>query len=186
MADGQATGPSAEDDFVRELAARRRDLEREFNDKQRELKAQHQRRLDALQTEQADWEAHKRSKTKELADREERLRRHEERAQADARKVAATRDDLQMRKRHVEELEAAKHDADAAQAALQARVDAAETRSAASHRTALQMGFVGILGPAAALLADRLGGSTAAALILWGTLGAAVLLLATRVDWTGR
>jgi chromosome segregation ATPase len=183
----RADPPSqADDDFQRELAARRKDLEREFNDKSRELKAQHQRRLDALHQEQADWEEHKRAKTKDLADREEKLRKHEERARGDARKVAATRDDLQMRKRHVEDLEAAKRDAEAVQAALQERIDAAEKRSSASHRTALQMGFVGILGPAAALLADRFGGSTAAAFILWGTIGAAVLLLATRVDWTGR
>ncbi|HEX2066862.1 MAG TPA: hypothetical protein VHI93_08630, partial [Candidatus Thermoplasmatota archaeon] len=65
----------------RELAARRRELEREFGLKRAELKAQHQRRLDLLRQEQVDWQEHRRRQAKELADRTEKVRRNAANAQ---------------------------------------------------------------------------------------------------------
>lgn len=71
----------AEEDFRRELAARRRDLEDEFSAKLRELKAQERRRMDRMEADRSDFEQYRREKGKELADREHRLRGREGRVE---------------------------------------------------------------------------------------------------------
>ena len=90
----------------REFLARRRDLEREFDGKLRDLKAQHKRLVDRLEQDRAEWETRRKQQQKDLADREERLRRREDNkeraveAKADERKE---RDALRLRIRELEE-----------------------------------------------------------------------------------
>ncbi|MHB1261597.1 MAG: hypothetical protein ACYC2H_07755 [Thermoplasmatota archaeon] len=148
--DGEAS--TADEDFQRELRARRKDLEREFDDKQRELKAQHQRRMDALRQEQADWEEVRRQRTKELADREEKLRRGEERLHKDTHKTVTAKDEAGALRKQVEAMEAARRAEMTADAAREGRVVAAEAAAKKAKRAARWLALVAILGPIAWLV----------------------------------
>lgn len=93
-------------DAERELAGRRRDLEREFDAKVRELKSQTKRLADRLEEDRREWEEVKRRQAKELADKAEQLnRRVDNRAKADEAKVATKEDvdELRLRVRELDE-----------------------------------------------------------------------------------
>jgi chromosome segregation ATPase len=112
----------------RELAARRRDLEREFDGKMRDLKAQHQRRHDNLKREQAEWEAHRREQAKALADRTETVRRRADNAQQRVESGAAAKQELQALRQQVKDLEQAQREAKRTQARLEAAAEEAGKR----------------------------------------------------------
>lgn len=118
--------PSLPDDAQRELAARRKDLEREFDDKARELKAQHKRQMDRLEQDRLDWEGHKRTQAKELADKAERYRRKETNEQQVVQRSEATREEVQALKDRVADLEASKLKATVTQAGLEQRAAGAK------------------------------------------------------------
>jgi chromosome segregation ATPase len=174
------TGPDgarqAEDDFQRELAARRKDLEREFNDKARELKAQHQRRMDALRQEQADWEAVRRQRTKELADREEKLRKHEQKARDELASKETTRKELRTLKSQTGELAQSRDEAAAAKAELEARATNAETELRKARTLLALFAFVAIGGPVLWLLSGGLAADRAAVVVSAIALAMAVVL----------
>lgn len=112
-----------------ELAARRVELERDFQAKARELKAQEKRRLERLKKDQAEWDEAKRAKAKELADRTEKLRRQAENATREAALKASERQELGALKVEVRELEKTRREAASAQALeadLKRRLDAAQ------------------------------------------------------------
>lgn len=88
-------------DAERELAARRRELEREHADKLRDLKAQVKRQTDALQQQRLEWEATRRKQQQDLADKAERLRRQEESTRREGERREAARQDLQAAKKQV-------------------------------------------------------------------------------------
>src|SRR5687767_10472697 len=104
--DDDRASAQAEEDFARELAARRRDLGREFAERNRGRKAQHQRRMDALRQEQVDWEEHRRQQTKELADRAEKLRAGEERLRKDTHRTVTVHDEAGALRKKVEAMQA--------------------------------------------------------------------------------
>ena len=141
-------GPAASD-AERDLAARRRELEHEFEDKARELKAQHKRQLEALRQEQADWEAHKRAQAKELADRLERVRRQEANDTARVAAQAAAVEDVAALKADVAAERASKLEAKRALAETEARLAAAQARLPAARRV-LAWSVAGALALAAA------------------------------------
>jgi hypothetical protein len=173
---------SEDEDFRRELTARRRDLEREFADKHRELKAQHQRRMDALKQEQVDWEAHRRQQTKELADKAEKLRAGEERLHKDTRRTVTAHDEAGALRKKVEAMEAARFAEAAADAEREERVANAEAAARKARRSALWLALLSILGPLTWLVANgRVPGIVA--MILAGLfLVAAVVLAFSWVD----
>lgn len=109
LSDGESgpTNSAAE----RELASRRKDLEREFDDKLRDLKAQHKRQADKLAQDRADWEDHKRRQAKELADKAEKVHRAEGNAAKVEAMKAAERKELEALRLRVKELEQDKLDA---------------------------------------------------------------------------
>jgi seryl-tRNA synthetase len=117
--------PDLPEEARRELANRRRDLEREFDAKLRDLKAQHQRRHDALKREQAEWDARRREQAKALADRTETVRRRSDNAQQKADLAAAERQELAALRQDVKELEQAQREARRVQARLQEEAGAA-------------------------------------------------------------
>jgi type IV secretory pathway VirB10-like protein len=159
------------DDAQRALLNQRRDLEREFEGKLRDLKAQHKRQMDRLEADRADWEESRRRQAKELADRAERLRRQEANETQQAEAAAAEAVDAAGLRAKVEEQRAAKLD-------LKQRLERAEgrlTEAAEVRRKALaRVRLVGV------------GALLAAALWLWSAwsglggvgVGAAVALLA--------
>lgn len=165
-----------DDDFQRELAARRKDLEREFNDKARELKAQHQRRMDALRQEQADWEAVRRQRTKELADREEKLRKHEQKARDELASKETTRKELRTLKSHTGELEQSRDEAAAAKAELEARASRAEAELRKARTLLALFAFVSIGGPVLWLLSGGLAADRAAVVVSIVALAVGALL----------
>src|ERR1041385_2549217 len=96
-------------DAERELAMRRKELEREFQDKMRELKAQEKRRMDRLAEDRLAWEEYKRTQQKEIADRAETVRRRQEVTQHESEELKALRSELEaLRMPHAEEVEAAR------------------------------------------------------------------------------
>lgn len=171
-----------DEDFQRELKARRKDLDREFDDKQRELKAQHQRRMDALRQEQIDWEEVRRQRTKELADREEKLRRGEERLHKDTHKTVTAKDEAGTLRKQVEAMEAARRAETEADAGREARVLAAEATAKKARGAARWLALVAILGPIAWLVAGGREAGTAALVVAGTFLVVAVGLAFSRVD----
>ncbi|MEK6975366.1 MAG: hypothetical protein AABY18_03380 [Candidatus Thermoplasmatota archaeon] len=95
--------PAPSDDAGRELAARRRDLEHEFQDKFRDLKAQHKRQQESLQQDRVDWEEHRRGQQRELADRAEKVRRSEDNHKRDLDALRAARAELDATKAELAE-----------------------------------------------------------------------------------
>ncbi|MEA3166705.1 MAG: hypothetical protein QOJ26_1577 [Thermoplasmata archaeon] len=173
---------SADEDFKRELAARRKDLERDFADRNRELKAQHQRRMDALRQEQADWEEVRRTRTKELADREEKLRRGEERLHADTRKTVTARDEAGALRKQLAAIEAARRAEGASDAGREGRALAAEAAARKAKRAARWLALLAVLGPIAWLVAGGRDAGAIAMAVAGVFLAAALALTFTRVD----
>ena len=136
----------------RELAARRRDLEREFDDKARELKAQHKRQADKLQADRLDWEASRKAQLKDLADRTERVKRQEENHRRDVAALKATQAELGKTRERLQENEGAKVEAKQAVAEqANAQRDLARARSLLAFAT-----WVAVGGGAASLLGAAL------------------------------
>lgn len=99
-----------------DLALRRRELEREFEDKARDLKAQHKRRMDALEQDRLDWERTKRDVQKQLADRKESARRQGENAAHHEEELKRLRNQvLAMEAGHARELDALRKQSQGAQ-----------------------------------------------------------------------
>lgn len=133
----------------RELAARRKDLEREFDAKARELKAQSERRADKLRDDRAEWEDYKRKQSKDLADRAEALRRQEVNAQAEAKRNVETRQDLGATKKQVADLEQTRQAAAAVQADLERKATEAHKRLSAAKPLLAAFGGLSVLAPLA-------------------------------------
>lgn len=94
-----------------ELAARRKDLERDFADKLRELKAQVKRQAEGLANDRQDWENHRREQQRDLAGRAERLRRAEENHAKDQEALRQARRELEQVKQTAREAGAARVEA---------------------------------------------------------------------------
>lgn len=179
MADGPI--PSEGDP---ELAARRRDLESEFDAKQRDLKAQHKRQMDRLQQDRLDWEDYKRRQTKELADKAERLNRVEDNARRADALTAAERKEMERLRDRVQELEQAKLDAKAAVAKSQQRVEKARHGARSSSKAAPWLAAAAVTG-GLLWLATELGGRGDTRGLAAGFL-AVVLALAAWLIWSLR
>ena len=150
----------------RELAARRKELEREFDDKQRELKAQHKRQADKLQADRLDWEASRKAQLKDLADRTERVKRQEENHKRDVAALKATQAELGKTRERLQENEGAKVEAKQAvaeQASAQRDLARARSRLAFAAWVAVGGGAASLLG---AVLWDRAVAYVAAGLTL--------------------
>lgn len=80
------------------LQARRRELELAYEEKLRDLKAQHKRRMEALDNDRLDWEASRKTQAKDLADRAERVKRAEDNQRRDAEALRAARAELDAAK----------------------------------------------------------------------------------------
>lgn len=177
-----AASTQADEDFRRELDARRKDLEREFADKNRELKAQHQRRMDALRHEQADWEEHKRRQTKELADKAERLRAGEERLHKDTHRTVTAKDEAGALRKRLEAVEVERAAERAAQATSEQRVADAQAAARKAKRAARWLALLSILGPVAWLVIGGRDGGLVPLLVAGALLAVAVVFTALRVD----
>lgn len=103
-------------DAHRELAARRKDLERDFDDKARDLKAQHKRQADKLQQDRLDWETHRRTQQRELADRAEKVRRQEDNHKRDLEALTQARRELEQARAQARDAGEAKVEAKTAKA----------------------------------------------------------------------
>jgi hypothetical protein len=143
---GDEPGGDLPEAAQRELAARRRELEREFNLKRADLKAQHQRRLDLLRQEQADWQEHRRLQAKELADRTEKVRRNAGNAQQRAELGAAERQELAELREQVKRLERAQREAKRTQTRLEEGASAADRRLRSARARASWAAAVLVLG----------------------------------------
>ena len=117
-----------------ELALRRRDLEAEFDGKQRDLKAQHKRQMDRLQQDRAEWEDYKRRQQKELADKAARLKAAEDNGRKADALSAEERKEMAALRERVKDLEQAKLDATARMAKSQERVDKARQGARSSSK----------------------------------------------------
>lgn len=172
MAD--AASPS---DAERELAARRRELELEFEAKNRDLKAQHKRTLDKLQQDRVDWEEHRRTQQRDLADRTEKVRRGEDNHKRDLEALRAARAELEAAKAELAEQRVARSVVKSAQ----------ESKSVAGERERAARGllaassFLAVAGFAACSLLLALG-EARVALGLAGT----ALVLALVLEWRRR
>lgn len=180
MADGPIEASSAGEDFRRELAARRKDLEREFADKARELKAQHQRRMDQLERDRLEWEAYKRSQTKEMADRAEKLRRNAENAETKVRVTTENLRELDELRAQVKELERGERQAKKAHAELEARATTVEAGLRRARALLAWFALVSIAGPVLWLFAGGAGAGPDAFAVAAATLALALLLTALR------
>ncbi len=132
-----------------ELAARRRDLEREFDDKQRDLKAQHKRQADKLQADRLDWEASRKAQLKDLADRTERVKRQEDNHAKDLAALKEAQRRLEATRAELEDHRTKR--ADVAEA--KAGESASKEQLRASRSLLVAACLVGIAGGAASLLA---------------------------------
>lgn len=110
-------------DAERELAARRAEVEAEFDSKVRDLKAQVKRQADALARDREEWEARRRDQQRDLADRAEKVRRQEENHRRDVEALAVARRELEKVRSEAAEREAARIDAKAKEARLAAKVE---------------------------------------------------------------
>lgn len=157
---------AAPSDADRELAARRRDLEQEFDDKLRDLKAQERRRAQGLEQDRIDWEAGRKEKDRQLADRAEKMRRQEENHKRDLEALKAARRELEAAQTLRKE-----HDAMKAQAkAAQATGTGLAAQLTSTKALAGWFAFVGIVGSAAILYAivvdaPRVAGGLVAAML---------------------
>lgn len=120
----------------RELANRRRDLEREFDGKLRDLKAQHKRQMDGLQRDRQEWEEHRRRQQKELADKAARLKAAEDNARRADAVTAEERKEMERLRERVKDLEQAKLDATVRVAKSQERVEKARQGARSSSKVA--------------------------------------------------
>src|ERR1041385_8164601 len=128
MDDEPTPEPSPEAD----LAARRQEMEREFAEKYRDLKAQDKRRRESLRLEQDEFEAYRRGKVKELADREEKLRRTAGNKEERARVASDTVRELEELRRQAKGSEAAewRRKKEVAESQAQAAASLAQARAA--------------------------------------------------------
>lgn len=169
-------------DAQRELAARRKDLERDFDDKARDLKAQHKRTLDRLQQDRLDWETHRRTQQRELADRAEKVRRQEENHKRDLEALSQARRELEQARARARDAGEAKVEAKTAKAKetdLTQRVEKA--RDLLTWFAVLSgLGFLGIL------VAGLAGAPTVATWLAAIGFALAVLLDIGRRRLTGR
>lgn len=164
-------------DADRELAARRRELELEFEAKNRDLKAQHKRAMDKLQQDRVDWEAHRREQQRELADRTEKVRRSEDNHRRDAEALRGARAELDSTKAELAEHRVVRSEVKSAQ----------QDKSVAGERLRATRGllaaasFLAVAGFAACALLLSLGEERVA-------LGVVVvgLALALLVEWRRR
>ena len=145
--------PAPTTDAERELAARRRELEREFDDKQRDLKAQHKRQADKLQQDRVEWEAHRREHQKQLSDREEKVRRLEDNHKRDLAALKEAQRQLDAARAELGEARVKR--AEVAQA--QAGESESKDRLKATRTLLAGLSFVAIAGSAASLLGAVLG-----------------------------
>lgn len=81
-------------------------MEREYVEKYRDLKAQDKRRRESLELEKEEFERYRREKGKELADREERLRRNVENKEEKVRVSTESLRELEELRKQVKEHEA--------------------------------------------------------------------------------
>jgi septal ring factor EnvC (AmiA/AmiB activator) len=123
--------PTPEPPPADDLAARRKDLEREFVEKHRDLKAQDKRRRDSLELEKAEFESYRRAKGKELADREEKLRRTAANKEAQVRATSGDLEELESLRRQAKEHGAAEWRRKKDLADLEAKAAAARAEAAA-------------------------------------------------------
>ncbi len=167
-----ASPPSAPD---LDLAARRREMEREFVEKHRDLKAQDKRRRESLEQEKQEFESYRRQKVKELADREEKLRRTTENKETQVKVTAASLEELEALRRQVREHDAAEWRRRKEMAEKDARAAAAESALRRSKALAGWLTALAVLAPVAWLASGWPAGGLAAGLA--GGLAAAALLL---------
>lgn len=140
------------------LAARRRELEREFEDKARDLKAQHKRLADKLAEDRADWEAHRRDQQRELADRAEKVRRAEDNHRRDAESLKAARAELEATRAELSEQRVLR--AEVKQAAATREASTGDARAARGLLAAASL--VALVGLGGTLLLLALGERTVA------------------------
>ena len=134
------------DGAERELASRRRELEAEFADKMRDLKHQHQRRMDRLKEEQAEWEAYRRSKAKEIADKTETVRRRVENVEHRTNVDAAAKKELADLRAAVQRLEAEQARTTRDRAALAGDLERAQARAKSLRTRSRAAGIVLAVG----------------------------------------
>lgn len=135
------------------LEQRRKELEREFDDKLRDLKAQAKRQADKLQADRVDWEASRKAQLKDLADRTERVKRQEDNHKRDLAALRAAEAELQKARDRLKETEGAKVVAKEASAGeAVAKGEARRARGLLAVATA-----VAVVGGAASLLGAILG-----------------------------
>jgi hypothetical protein len=149
---GENAQAAAEADFQRELTARRKDLQRDFDEKMRDLKAQHKRQMDRLEQDRIEWEEYRRGKLKELADREERLRRRDENAVRQVEVKESTHKDVVALKERIQELEQEKLKAGVARTALEDRKAKAEEAFRSVRAILLVFAIASLAGTAAWLI----------------------------------
>lgn len=176
---------AAEEDFQRELAARRKDLERDFQDKVRDLKAQERRRMDQLARDRSEWDAHKRQQAKELADKAEKLRRPADNARKADALTAQERKEMETLRQRIKDLEQAKLDATAAVARSQERVDKARQGARSTSKAAPWLAAWAIAG-GLLWLSIALGAGDGAAVRVSGGFLAVAVALAGWLAWSLR
>lgn len=140
------------DDAEIALASRRKDLEREFDEKLKDLKAQHKRQADKLAADREEWESYKRRQQKELADQAERIHRKVDNTHKAETVKAATQDEVAALKARVQELEAEKLKAKVAREALESRNQALAERARSASSVLAGLSFVAALGAVSWLL----------------------------------
>ncbi|MEA3191397.1 MAG: hypothetical protein QOD77_1979 [Thermoplasmata archaeon] len=138
------------------LVARQKELERDHADKLRELKAQHRRRMQALEEERADWHATRRQQAQQLADKAETVRRRVEVREQKAEVAAAVHDELAARRGQVQAFETAEREWARERARLEAERAATQARLRAARRQALVLASLLVVG-AVAWLVSRSG-----------------------------
>lgn len=152
MADATPPAQAPESEGARELRIQRAELEREFDDKLRDLKAQERRRVEAFRRDREAWEATRRATQSDLANRAETVRRNEEGQRRDAEALRKARADLERLQAEASEREAARIQAKAGQAKLAAKVESLKSSQTKS-------------GPFLAVGAAALAGCLVAALL---------------------
>ncbi len=165
--------------FARELAARRRDLEHEFQDKLREHNAQEKRRRDRLEQDRMDWESDRRERHKVLADREEKVRRNEESLRRDTSAARTLREELDRREARLDKERAGGQSQ--AQAAVANVESAAKARLDASQALLGWFSIVAMVGTGVTLVAILQGASSLAT-----AAAGATIILAMLLDWRRR